>query len=98
MKELIEALGPWPTLQGVVIGMAVAGIGAWAILRGLQGDDRKPQQLEEAKAKWEAHNWLREIHDNSSLLVDLMQKSNELSTQLLQAINRFNDNRWNGRQ
>lgn len=97
MKELIEALGPWPTLQGIVIGMIVAGAGVWAILRGLQGRGREPQ-LEEAKARWEVHNWLRHIHDNSFQIVDLLERQNDLATQLLAAINRFNDHRWNGRQ
>lgn len=98
MKELIEALGPWPMLQGILLGMIVAGGGAWAILRGLQGRGRDPAQLEEAKARWEIHNWFDHIHENSFKMVDLLEKQHALSMQILTALNRANDQHWNGRQ
>lgn len=98
MKEIVEALAPWPTLQGIVLGMIVTGVGAWAVFRGLQGRGREPAQLEEAKARWEVHTWLRHINENSFRMVDLLEKQNDLSTQILAAINRSNDQRWNTRQ
>ena len=97
MKELIEALGPWPTLQGIAIGMIVAGIGVWAILRGLQGRGREAP-LEDAKQRWEEHKWMEHIHENSFEVVKQLERANDLTEQMLAAMNRFNDSRWNIRQ
>ncbi|MBR0855680.1 hypothetical protein [Bradyrhizobium liaoningense] len=40
MEELLKALGPWPMVQGIVIGLLVAAAGFWAIRRGMQDSAR----------------------------------------------------------
>lgn len=97
MDELLKALGPWPTVQGIAIGIIVAGVGLWAMRRGLQGSNKDPH-LEDVKAKWQLYDQIRHIHENSFDMVKLLERSNDLAEQMLAAINRFNDTRWNKRQ
>jgi hypothetical protein len=99
MKELIEALGPWPTVQGIVIGMAIAGAGVWAILKGMRGDDEKDQLgIEEMRAKWKFFDQFDHVHGNSFEILTELKKQNELSTRILEVLNRLADHRWNSRQ
>ena len=46
MKELVEALAPWPLAQGIVIGILVAAAGFWAMRRGLQDRNRREAEQE----------------------------------------------------
>ncbi len=103
MEELFKALNPWPQAQGIVIGLAIAGVAFWAVRRGLQ-DGRKrdaavvpvqPVKLEhtdeEKRLHWIAHEQLENIEKNSFKMVDLLKT-------IAEAVNRFNDTRWNKRQ
>jgi hypothetical protein len=100
MKELIEALGPWPMIQGIVIGLIVAGVGVWAILKGMRGDGDKDKEpdLEEMKAKWKFFDQFDDVHTNSFALIEQLKQQNSLMTQILAVLNRIADNRWNSRQ
>lgn len=95
MEELFRALTPWPMAQGIFIGLAIAGAGVWAIHKGLQDKKAREPGIEDMKADWAAREQLRHIHDNSFANVRLQEKSNELLVQVLAAVNRFNDDRWN---
>jgi hypothetical protein len=97
MKELLEALGPWPTVQGIAIGIIVAGVGIWAMRRGML-DKSKDLPLEDVKAKWELYTQIRHIHENSFAMVEQLKRSNDLAEQQLAAVNRANDMRWNKNQ
>lgn len=100
MKELIEALGPWPMIQGIVIGILVAGVGVWAILKGMRGDDDKDKEpgIEEMRAKWKFFDQFDHVHGNSFEIVEQLKHQNNLLAQILAALNRVADHRWNSRQ
>src|SRR5205823_6594803 len=44
MDKLIEALAPWPQIQGIAIGMVILAIGYWAIRKGRE--DKKASETE----------------------------------------------------
>lgn len=98
MEELLKALGPWPTVQGIAIGIIVAAVGIWAMRRGVQDSRKREPSVEDIKAKWELQKAIGHIHENSFEMVEHLKRSNDLQEQLLAAINRFNDNRWNKKQ
>ena len=89
MDEVTKALGPWPILQ-MVFGLVVLGLGVWSIVRGLMGKEDKYSQ-DDKRAEWEAYNQLQNIEQNTFAMKELLGK-------IAEGINRFNDNRWNGRQ
>jgi hypothetical protein len=105
MKEVLEALSPWPLVQGLVIGLVIAGIGVWAMVRGLRESSREGPALvaevrveksdEEKRREWEAFRDLDHIAKNSFELVKLLEQMVTLQRALLEAMNRFNDSRWN---
>lgn len=97
MDELLKALTPWPTVQGIAIGIIVAGVGIWAMKKGLQ-DKSRAETIEDAKAKWELFERIRHMHENSFAIVKLLERSNDLNEDILAAINRSNDMRWNKQQ
>src|SRR5258708_21915445 len=92
MEKLLEALAPWPTMQGAAIGIAVAAIGIWAMRLGLQGSG-KDHQLEDVKAKWELYGQIRHIHQNSFDMVKELQPSNDPPERLLAPLTPLNDTR-----
>lgn len=99
MEELLKALGPWPLVQGIVIGIIVAAIGAWAIRRGLQDFSKKTEpSIEDIKSRWEFNKAIEHMHENSFEIVDLLKRGNELAEQNLAATNRLFDTRWNAKQ
>jgi hypothetical protein len=98
MKELLELLGPWPMLQGILLGILVATGAGWAARRGLQAGSTEPKDLEEIKAKWKVYEQLDHIHENSFALVKLQEQSNEIGRQIVAALNRLADARWNSQQ
>jgi hypothetical protein len=105
MEEVLKALGPWPTVQGIAIGIVVAAVGIWAMRRGMQDSKKSEPNVEDIKARWELQKWMAHIHENSFDIVKLLEKSNELSErsnelleQTIAAINRVFDTRWNTRQ
>jgi len=97
MDEVLKGLGPWPTAQGIAIGLIIAGIGFYAMRLGLQNKNRDAP-IEDVKAKWELYAQIRHIHENSFDIVKLLERSNDLAEQSLAAMNRFNDTRWNKKQ
>ena len=98
MDEILKALGPWPTVQGIAIGIIVAAVGVWAMRRGMQDSRKSEPDVEDIKARWELQKAMGHIHENSFEMVKCLERSNELAEQILAALNRFNDNRWNKRQ
>lgn len=86
MDKLLEALTPWPTIQGFAIGLIVAALGVWAMRRGLQESRRRETASGEAlavrleladserEAQWKAHQHLDHIHQNSFKIVQLLEK------------------------
>lgn len=98
MEELLKALGPWPLVQGIVIGLIVAAIGTWAIRRGWLDSKKNEPSIEDIKSRWELHRSIGHLDKNSFEIVRLLERSNELTDQLLMAINRLADNRWNAKQ
>lgn len=109
MKEAIEALAPWPVIQGIVIGLIIAGIGIWAMVRGMrEGTSAGPPTLtqvvrveltdEEKRREWEAFRDIDHLSKNSFEIVRLLEQMVEQQRGILEAVNRFNDNRWNVRQ
>lgn len=101
MDELIKSLGPWPMIQGLVLGMIVAAVGIWAVRRGLQ-DSRKNlpdgDTLEEIRAKWAAYQQIEHIEANSFEIKQLLGKLIEGQVRLHEVLNRIADNRWNRHQ
>lgn len=101
MEELIKALGPWPMIQGLVLGMIVMAVGFWAIKRGLQ-DNKKPrieeESLEEIRARWAAYLQLEHLEDNSFKQIELLGKLVEGQLRLHEVLNRIADTRWNRHQ
>jgi hypothetical protein len=98
MEEILKALGPWPTVQGIAIGIIVAAVGVWAMRRGMQDSRKGEPNVEDIKAKWELQKAIGHIHENSFEIVECLKRSNDLAEQILAALNRVNDTRWNKRQ
>ncbi len=105
MEEALKALAPWPTAQGILIGIIIAGIGVWVMRRGLQDYRKNEPDVEDIKAKWELQKAMAHIHENSFAIVKLLEKSNELAERsnehaeaILAALNRVFDTRWNRKQ
>jgi len=108
MEELVKALGPWPMVQGIVIGLFVAAAGFWAIRKGLQ-DSRKetghvPRVVriehtdEEKRWQWEAYKQLGHIEKNSFEIAKHSEDAVELLREVAKGINRMADAYWNSRQ
>lgn len=98
MEEILKALGPWPTVQGIAIGIIVAAVGVWAMRRGMQDSRKHEPSVEDIRAKWELQKAMGHICANSFEVVELLKRSNDLAEQMLAALNRFNDHSWNKRQ
>ena len=100
MEEVIKALGPWPLIQGMVLGMLVAAAGFWAMRRGMQESRRRESAAEipqivklmlsddERETQWAFKKQMEHLEKNSFEMTALLQK-------ILEAVNRFNDTRWN---
>lgn len=100
MEEVLKALGPWPLAQGIVIGLLVAAAGIWAMRRGMQESRRRENadgaaQLvkidrteEERRLDWKFVEQMERIDKNAAEVPMLLEK-------ILEAVNRFNDTRWN---
>jgi hypothetical protein len=97
MKELLDLLGPWPMLQGIVLGIVVATAAGMAARRGMKAGS-EAKDLEEIKAKWKLYEQIDHIHENSFALVKLQEHANEIGRQIVAALNRLADARWNGQQ
>jgi hypothetical protein len=66
LDEVGKALGPWPILQ-VFFGMAVLGVGAYALVRGVMSSKSGDRvQLEDKRMEWEAYERLRQIEENTA--------------------------------
>ncbi|MET4173621.1 hypothetical protein ABIB99_004717 [Bradyrhizobium sp. LA6.1] len=109
VKALLVALGPSPLALGIFIGLAVAGLGFWAIRKGLQDQKRSGEGEgsravriehtdEEKRWQWEAYKQLGHLEKNSFQMVKHNEDSVELLREILKSINRFADGRWNSRQ
>lgn len=98
MEEVLKALSPWPQAQGILIGLIIAALGVWAFRKGLLDSKKSEPNVEDIKARWELQKAIAHIHDNSFDMVKLQERSNELAEQILAAINRLTDTRWNKRQ
>jgi hypothetical protein len=98
MEELLKALGPWPTVQGIAIGIIVAGVGIWAMRRGLQDKSRGDPPLEEKRQEWLAYKQLENIEQNSWKIAAALERQVEILTHLHETLNRIFDARWNRRQ
>lgn len=99
MDKLIEALGPWPMVQGMVLGLVVAAIGIWAMRRGMQENSLKGENaIEDIRARWELQKAIGHIHENSFEMVEQLKRGNDLAEQMVSAVNRLNDTRWNAKQ
>jgi hypothetical protein len=98
MDELLKALGPWPMVQGIAIGLIVGGLGFYAMRLGLRDRRSGEPSLDALKAQWAAYEHLDHIHENSFAIVKHMEKLVELQLMTIAAINRLADNRWNKHQ
>lgn len=97
MEDLLKALGPWPTLQGIAIGIVVCSVGIWAMRRGMQFGG-KDVPIEDVKARWKLYEQIDTIEQNSWKMVEAAQKANELLARALETLNRIADKRWNTHQ
>jgi hypothetical protein len=86
MDKIAEALGPYPGLQ-LVFGLAVLGFGLFSIYRGAVGKDSS--RAETQRQQWEAYKQLEEIEQSQRRLVSLMERNNELLSQVIEAVNRW---------
>lgn len=84
-------------VQGMVLGLIVAAAGFWAMRRGLQ-DSRKNNEVEDIRARWELQKAIGNIHENSFDMVKQLERANELTEQMIMALNRLADHRWNSNQ
>ena len=101
MEELVKALSPFPFAYGIAIGMIVAGVGVWAIRKGLQDSfkDRAEEGRtvrikmtdEEKRLQWTAYEQIENIEKNSFESVTYLRT-------IAAALNRIADNRWNTHQ
>lgn len=102
MEELLKALAPWPLAQGIVIGLAIAGVGFWAMKRGMQdrkrreeGGDAQHVRVElsddEKRLQWAAYKQLENIEKNSFTMVKLLGT-------IAEGVNRIADTRFNAGQ
>lgn len=103
MDELLKALTPYPMVQGIAFGLIIAGIGAWAVKRGLQDSQKRDHadlttqgvhiELTDAEKRlqWTAYEQLQNIESNSFASVKLLEK-------IAEALNRIADGRWNIKQ
>ena len=99
MEELLKALGPWPTLQGLALGLVIAAIAGWAIRRGMQDSRRRDEpDIEEEIRQREAYGHLKDLAEGISELIDLSRKLNENIVAHHAALNRILDTRWNRHQ
>lgn len=98
MEDLLKALGPFPVVQGIAIGIIVAAIGAVAIRRGWQDSQKNEPSIEDIKSRWELHRSIGHLDKNSFEIVDLLKRGNEIAEQQAAAINRLADIRWNAKQ
>lgn len=98
MKELLEALTPYPLVLGVVLGLLVAGAAAYAIRLGMRDNQKKQESqldMDELRARWAVYTQLEHMHENSFAMVKLLEKLLETQTAILAATNRAADRRWN---
>lgn len=95
MDELLKALGPWPMVQGIAIGLIVGGLGFYAMRLGLRDRRSGEPSLDALKAQWAAYEHLDNIHQNSFAIVKNMEKLVEAQLLTMAAINRLSDSRWN---
>ena len=66
LDEVGKALGPWPILQ-VFFGLAVLGVGAYALVRGVLNSKSGDRiQIEDKRMEWEAYERLRQIEENTA--------------------------------
>ncbi|WP_407146220.1 hypothetical protein [Bradyrhizobium sp. ORS 86] len=110
MKDLVEALAPWPVVQGIVIGLLVAGAAFWAMRRGLQdrnrheagADEPQPVRLvftdEEKRLEWGAYQQLENIEQNTFKMALTLEQLLEATRRQTEAMNRHNDIMWNAQQ
>lgn len=98
MKEVLEALAPWPVIQGIAIGLVIAGLGVWALLRGMQDQKKDEPAVEDLKARWEMQKAIAHIHENSFKILACLEQQNDIGERLLAALNRLADQRWNREQ
>ena len=92
MEEALKLLGPWPLLQGLALGLVIAGIAVWAIRRGLQDSNTVATRSDEERyAERDAYKQLDRIEEHTEATVRLLER-------ILEAFNRLNDMRWNRRQ
>lgn len=66
MDKIAEALGPWPILQ-LFFGLAVLGVGAYALIRGVLNSKSGDRiQIEDKRMEWEAYERIRQIEENTA--------------------------------
>ena len=98
MEEVLKALGPWPMIQGIAIGLLVAALGAYAMRLGFRDKNKAEPSMDDLKAQWAAYEHLDHVHENSFAMVKHLEKLVELQLTAIAALNRIADNRWNKHQ
>ena len=86
MKDLIDALGPWPALQGIIIGLMVAGVGIWALRKGFLADPESAKDKDDGRDQWEAYRQLSNIEQNSWHIRTALEKLAETAKDVEAAI------------
>lgn len=71
MDKIGEALGPWPILQ-LCFGMAVLGVGVYALVKGLASSrpHGSRDELEDARQEWETLQHLKQIAYNTKQVAE----------------------------
>lgn len=105
MDKIAEALGPWPILQAF-FGMAVLGVGVYALMRGLMASKHGDRLgIEEARQQWEAYQHVElierhtsNIAENQKVMLDRINQMADTVRQLTIALNQLRDVLWNRSQ
>lgn len=102
MDKIAETLGPWPILQ-MFFGMAVLGVGVYALVRGMSASKVNDRlSLEDARQEWEAYQQLTQIEhhtesiaENQKVMLDRINQCTEAVRTLVVALNQLRDVLWN---
>lgn len=66
LKDLGDALGPWPILQ-FFFGFIVLLVGVVVVMRGINSREKHDGlHLEDKRLEWEAYERLRQIEENTA--------------------------------
>lgn len=86
LKELTEALGPWPILQ-LLLGLAAVGVGVYAMIKGTSnGRKEEDINVDDMRATWAAYDQLKNIDHNVAKIVASQEKMVEVVNRLAAVI------------